>query len=76
MSGHKSWYTNQISRLNIPKICLTDGPHGLRKKRPDGKAVLNGLGDSEISTCFPPAASSANSFNPELMNKMGVAIGI
>lgn len=76
LSGHKSWYTNQISRLNIPKICLTDGPHGLRKKRPDGKAVLNGLGDSEISTCFPPAASSANSFNPELMNKMGVAIGI
>ena len=76
LSGHQSWYTNQISRLGIPKICLTDGPHGLRKKRPDGKAVLNGLGDSEISTCFPPAATSANSFNPDLMNQMGIAMGI
>ena len=33
LSGHKSWFTNQISRLNIPKIMMTDGPHGLRKKR-------------------------------------------
>ena len=75
ISGHKSWFTNQISRLNIPKIMMTDGPHGLRKKREDGKAVLNGLGDSEISTCFPPAVTSASSFNKDLMFKMGEAMG-
>ena len=75
LSGHKSWYTNQISRLNIPKICMTDGPHGLRKKREDGKAVLNGLGDSEISTCFPPAVTSAASWNEDLLFKMGEVMG-
>ena len=75
LSGHKSWYTNQISRLNIPKICMTDGPHGLRKKREDGKAVLNGLGDSEISTCFPPAVTSASSWNDELLYSMGEVMG-
>ena len=75
LSGHKSWFTNQISRLNIPKICMTDGPHGLRKKREDGKAVLNGLGDSEISTCFPPAVTSACSWNENLLFKMGEVMG-
>lgn len=75
LSGHKSWFTNQISRLNIPKICMTDGPHGLRKKREDGKAVLNGLGDSEISTCFPPAVTTASSWNDELLFSMGEAMG-
>ena len=75
LSGHKSWFTNQISRLNIPKICMTDGPHGLRKKREDGKAVLNGLGDSEIATCFPPAVTSAASWNEDLLLKMGETMG-
>ena len=75
LSGHESWFTNQISRLGIPKICLTDGPHGLRKKIADGKSVLNGLGDSEISTCFPPAVTSAASWNKDLLFKMGEAMG-
>ena len=75
LSGHKSWFTNQISRLNIPKIMMTDGPHGLRKKREDGKAVLNGLGDSEIATCFPPAVTSASSWNKELLFQMGETLG-
>ena len=47
----------------------------LRKKREDGKAVLNGLGDSEIATCFPPAVTSASSWNKDLLFQMGETLG-
>ena len=44
LSGHKSWHTNKISRVDLPSIFLTDGPHGLRKKREDSKET--GLGET------------------------------
>ena len=73
LSGHKSWHTNKVSRLNIPSIFLTDGPHGLRKKRENSKEV--GLGETEPSTAFPPAVTSGSTFNKELLYKMGNAMG-
>jgi beta-glucosidase len=51
---------------------LTDGPHGLRKKNPEGKG---GLEDSVPTTCFPTAATTACSWDPELLYEMGVALG-
>ena len=33
LSGHKSWHTNKVTRVGLPSIFLTDGPHGLRKKK-------------------------------------------
>ena len=41
LSGHKSWHTNKISRVGLPSIFLTDGPHGLRKKKEDKKKPDN-----------------------------------
>ena len=73
LSGHKSWHTNKVSRLGIPSVILTDGPHGLRKKQEGDKTV--GLGQTELSTCFPPASTSGASWNKELLYKMGVAMG-
>ena len=74
LSGHKSWHTNKISRLGIDSIFLTDGPHGLRKKKETSKSM--GLGETELSTCFPPAATSGCSWNKELLYKMGTAMGV
>ena len=31
LSGDGWWRTHRIDRLQIPSICMTDGPHGLRK---------------------------------------------
>ena len=31
ISGNGWWNTHAIDRLEIPSICMTDGPHGLRK---------------------------------------------
>ena len=73
LSGHKSWHTNKISRLGLPSIFLTDGPHGLRKKREDSDEV--GLGETEYSTAFPTAVTSGSTWNRELIYKMGQAMG-
>ena len=71
-SGKDVWYLRGIERLGIPEIMLTDGPHGLRKKNPEGKG---GLEDSVPSTCFPTAVTTACSWDPELIYEMGVALG-
>lgn len=73
LSGHKSWHTNKVSRLDIPSIFLTDGPHGLRKKREDSNEI--GLGETEFSTAFPPAVTTGSTWNKELLYKMGNAMG-
>ena len=71
-SGKDMWYLRGIERLGIPEIMLTDGPHGLRKKNPEGKG---GLEDSVPTTCFPTAVTTACSWDPELLYEMGVALG-
>ncbi len=73
LAGHKSWHTNKISRVDLPSIFITDGPHGLRKKREDSKEI--GLGQTELSTAFPTAATSGSSWNKDLLFEMGEAMG-
>ena len=73
LSGHKSWHTNKVSRVGLPSIFLTDGPHGLRKKKEGDK--IAGLGQTELSTCFPAACTTGTSWNKELLYKMGTAMG-
>ncbi len=73
LSGHKSWHTNKVTRLGIPSIFLTDGPHGLRKKREDSKQI--GLGETEPSTAFPTAVTAGSTWNKEIIYKMGQGMG-
>ncbi|MGV2941454.1 beta-glucosidase [Mesobacillus sp. LC4] len=73
MSGENFWNTTPIDRLGIPSIMLTDGPHGLRKQ--GGKADHLGLNKSLPATCFPPAATLANSWDAELLHEVGSYIG-
>lgn len=30
-SGDDFWHTKAVERLDIPKVMVSDGPHGLRK---------------------------------------------
>lgn len=72
-SGRDFWNTKPVDRLGIPSIMMTDGPHGLRKQEGDTDHL--GLNKSVQSTCFPSAAGVACSWDRDLLNKMGTAIG-
>ncbi|MCU1580166.1 MAG: bglB [Rhodoglobus sp.] len=71
--GADFWSTVGVPGAGIPPIGITDGPHGVRKQR-GGNDHL-GLGDSVPATCFPPAAGIASSWNPALVERIGVALG-
>ena len=73
MSGENFWNTKAIKRLDIPGIMLTDGPHGLRKQ--GGKEDHLGLNKSLPATCFPTAATLANSWDSDLAYEVGKSIG-
>ncbi|GGQ51277.1 glycoside hydrolase family 3 C-terminal domain-containing protein [Couchioplanes azureus] len=73
LDGADFWRTPAVERLGIPALTLTDGPHGLRKQA--GEADHLGLNDSVPATCFPPAAGLASSWDPELLTRVGAALG-
>jgi len=73
LSGANFWNTKSIDRLGIPSIMLTDGPHGLRKQ--GGKADHLGLNKSILATCFPTAATLANSWDEHLLEEVGRCLG-
>ncbi|MGB0929676.1 MAG: glycoside hydrolase family 3 C-terminal domain-containing protein [Chitinophagales bacterium] len=68
-SGLDNWHTKPIERLNIPSIMMTDGPHGLRREKGEG------FGNSEKATCFPTAVALASTWNTDLIEEVGAAIG-
>ena len=73
VSGFDYWHLEEAPELGLPKIMVTDGPHGLRKQNPNGDSV--GLGNSYPATCFPTAATSSCSWDEELLRKEGEALG-
>lgn len=73
LSGKGEWQTWDFERLGIPSMYCSDGPHGIRKQAGAGDHL--GLNPSLPATCFPTAATVANSWNPELGEEVGKALG-
>lgn len=73
LSGKNEWESRNIERLHINSITFSDGPHGLRRQEGAGDHL--GINASLPATCFPTAASVANSWNPLLGEKIGEALG-
>ena len=73
LQGKTMWTTWDIPRLGIPSIFLSDGPHGLRKQA--GPADNLGLNESIPATCFPTAATMANSWDVKLGEELGRYLG-
>ncbi len=75
--GLSYWESQPIERLGISAINLNDGPHGIRKKgekgdTPKGETnLLKGV----PAICFPTASATACSWDPDLMYRMGEALG-
>ena len=68
VTGYGAWHTYPVERLGIESIMMTDGPIGLRK-------VDEGKSESYVSVCFPSGCLAACSFDRDLLEKMGQALG-
>lgn len=73
LSGKNVWQTRDFPRLDIPSIFCSDGPHGIRKQAGAGDHL--GLNASLEATCFPTAATVANSWDEQLGEEIGIALG-
>ncbi|WP_280235944.1 glycoside hydrolase family 3 C-terminal domain-containing protein [Nocardia cyriacigeorgica] len=70
-SGADFWTTKAIGP--VPSIMLTDGPHGVRRQA--GATDHLGLAASMPATCFPPAVGLGQSWDPQLVRRVGEALG-
>ena len=61
VAGYKGWYIMPIERLGLPAVRMADGPQGVRN---DTK-----------STLYPCGIAAAATWNKELVEQMGVALG-
>ena len=72
-SGKDFWHLEASDRHDLPSIMVTDGPHGLRKQNKSSDHV--GLNVSVPATCFPTAVALACSWDTDLLEQVGNAIG-
>lgn len=73
MSGKNVWETVGYEKYGIPSITMSDGPHGIRRQAGAGDHL--GLNESLPATCFPTAATTANSWDEKLGEEIGEALG-
>jgi beta-glucosidase len=71
--GSDFWHTAPVARLGIPAIMVSDGPHGLRKQPDEADHV--GISGSVPATCFPTACALGSSWDPQLVQRVGEALG-
>lgn len=71
--GKGFWNLVSVERLGLSEVMVSDGPHGLRKQAETGDHI--GLNKSVPTTCFPTASASASSWDIDLLNEMGKAMG-
>ena len=72
-SGENFWETKKYEKYGIPSLFMCDGPHGLRKQ--EDAADMLGVHASRPATCFPAEVTTAGSWDPELLEQIGAAIG-
>ena len=70
MSGKDTWQSQDYPQYGIPSMMMSDGPHGMRTQQP-GKTDHLGINASMPATCFPTAATVANTWDEALVEEMG-----
>ena len=73
LSGQTTWQTRALPRLGVRQLWMSDGPHGIRRQA--GSADHLGINASQPATCFPTSASVANTWDPDLAERIGLALG-
>ena len=70
-TGNSNWTTIAVTRLGVPEMVVSDGPHGVRRIKDVNAPVHQGL----PATCFPTASCMASTWDVELLNEVGQALG-
>ncbi len=70
-TGASKWTTVPFEDHGITSLNMSDGPHGLRHIADENAGVQQ----SEPATAFPTASLTAATWNRELINSMGRALG-
>ena len=71
--GYTNMTTRPIERLGIPSLVMSDGPNGVRKEASDEDGIVGAIKTSK-TTCFPCGSALAQSFDDELLYKVGKQI--
>lgn len=71
LTGKDFWHTASAS--GVKSLRFSDGPSGVRPQR--GKGDNLGLNGSAPATCFPSHSALASSWNAELCEEVGYAVG-
>ena len=85
MSGANSWDTQEMKRVGLPKITMSDGPHGLRRQdNYEGTGMEETVSIAQGHACtvttrtaigWPTASALAASFDRGLLRKLGGLLG-
>ena len=73
LQGWTTWTTLELKEKGIPAMFMSDGPVGLRKQAGAGDHL--GLNASVPATCFPTAATMANTWDISLGEELGRTLG-
>jgi beta-glucosidase len=69
-TGASSWTTTPVEHLSVPKMTVSDGPHGVRRVANDNSLIEKSL----PATCFPTASCMASTWDMDLIHQLGQAI--
>ena len=67
-AGRDNWSTVAVPRLGIPSVRVTDGPNGAR-----GSSVM--AAGEATAVCVPCGTALAATWDPELIERVGVLLG-
>lgn len=69
LAGTDAWHTRSIERLGIPALKMTDGPYGTRTESDEEPGYVI------PATCYPTGSAMGATWNTELIERVGVALG-
>ena len=73
LTGKNEWESREYPQFGIPGLFFSDGPSGVRRQEGAGDHL--GLNPSVPATCFPSPSTLANSWEEQLEEKVGEALG-
>lgn len=71
--GHTNMTTYPIEEKGIPSFTMSDGPHGVRKEN-SGETMVSNIHKNSPATCFPCLSTLSNTWDTELMYRVGKQI--